>query len=706
MRVLTWNINGVRTLPQYHPWNALKTFDDILNHLEADVMCFQEMKSSRPTLPKQVALPPSFDSFFSFPVRKTGYSGTAIYTRRMNAIPLKAEEGLTGLLQPVKPPLTSSEKVSKPGTYPPDRDALLQHGEDEEEIDYTSLDSEGRAVVVDLGLFVLISVYCPNDGTGTPERDSFKMAYHRLLSARVAGLIEEGRQVMVVGDLNACASIEDHCEGRLMVEKGLKEGLEGEEGFWGREHRRWLRDWLIKEDGTGGCMVDIVRKFWPDRKGMYTCWNTKISARETNYGTRIDFILITPGLVPWIKAADIQPQIKGSDHCPVFVDMHDEITNLDGSTTKLVDVLGARPSPDGLPAEPPRMAAKYWDEHKQKLLSNFFGKGKKEKSANALSPTPPLEISVSQSSQDSSSTTNTRTPGPMIFDATAQASPHTQMLTPTPPQPPSSQPLLSSQPTAKRKLVPESPDVKAFKKSKQNTNVGLTKKPEKGKGGQSTIASFFSQPKASGSTTKSRSGTATSSTSTSTSSKRKELGKKKASANASLSDINAVISVDDDNGDGFPATTSNIPSDAPTQPASDDDVVPPNQEQDIEADYRFALLLSQSSEDFTSSQSSSSGKGKNQENKRQAWNNLLAPTQPPKCTVHQEPAKEYTVNKPGPNKGKRFFICSRPVGPGYDKGRSERLREHVDPNWKCDFFKWSSDVRKEMARNGSGNRVS
>lgn len=41
----------------------------------------------------------------------------------------------------------------------------------------------------------------------------------------------------------------------------------------------------------------------------------------------------------------------------------------------------------------------------------------------------------------------------------------------------------------------------------------------------------------------------------------------------------------------------------------------------------------------------------------------------------------------------------RPVGPGYDKGRVERLREQVDTQYKCNFFKWSSDARREMARN-------
>lgn len=78
-----------------------------------------------------------------------------------------------------------------------------------------------------------------------------------------------------------------------------------------------------------------------------------------------------------------------------------------------------------------------------------------------------------------------------------------------------------------------------------------------------------------------------------------------------------------------------------------------------------------------------------------AWSDMLAPIQPPKCDVHNEPCKEWTVNKPGPNKGKTFFLCSRAVGPGYDKGRTERLREEVDTRYRCNYFKWSSEIRRE-----------
>jgi len=70
---------------------------------------------------------------------------------------------------------------------------------------------------------------------------------------------------------------------------------------------------------------------------------------------------------------------------------------------------------------------------------------------------------------------------------------------------------------------------------------------------------------------------------------------------------------------------------------------------------------------------------------------------PPLCTVHREPSKEFRVNKPGPNKGKTFYLCARPVGPGYDKGRHERRREEVDHQYKCNFFMWASDAKRAAA---------
>lgn len=212
------------------------------------------MKSTRSALPRDVAVPESYASYFSFPVTKGGYSGVAVYTKSSEAVPLKAEEGLSGKLQP-KPPLTAEERVSS--IYPTVDDITAYPDEDGNvPATFDALDAEGRGLILDFGLFILINVYCPNETSD--ERLPFKMNYHLLLQERVRRFIAEGREVIVLGDMNICATPLDHCDGHLPSHADV---------FWEHPARAWFRSWLEPE----GPMVDVVRTFWPGRKGMFTC---------------------------------------------------------------------------------------------------------------------------------------------------------------------------------------------------------------------------------------------------------------------------------------------------------------------------------------------------------------------------------------------------------------------------------------------------
>lgn len=229
-----------------------------MSQLKPRVCCGRiEMKTSRKDLDRQTAIPSPYDSFFSFPKSKGGYSGVAIYYDPAFAIASKAEEGLAGVVQP-KPPLSPSERISS--SYPHVSELPLI-GDEENGVpiptNLVDLDSEGRALVLDFGLFVLINTYCPNDAS--ESRMVYKMNYHFMLQARVQTLIDEGREVIVLGDLNVLADLIDHGEGTLESRKA---------GFFDAPHRKWFRRWLV---GGGGPMYDVVRNFWPDRQGMYTC---------------------------------------------------------------------------------------------------------------------------------------------------------------------------------------------------------------------------------------------------------------------------------------------------------------------------------------------------------------------------------------------------------------------------------------------------
>lgn len=244
-----------------------------MNELNADIICFQglkasftygigikillEVKASRQTLDKHFAVPDSYDSFFSFPLSKGGYSGTAVYTKRSIVTPLKAEEGMSGTLTSgLKPALSEEERIST--SYPDAREIV--RAEDEltnTHNDLSELDKEGRALVLDFGLFVLFNLYCPNETSDA--RLPYKLNYHSLLAERVRRLIEvDNREVIVTGDMNICAAPIDHCEGELPSNR---------DEFWVHPARKWFREWL----DPNGPMIDIVRQRWPDRKGMYTC---------------------------------------------------------------------------------------------------------------------------------------------------------------------------------------------------------------------------------------------------------------------------------------------------------------------------------------------------------------------------------------------------------------------------------------------------
>ena len=69
--------------------------------------------------------------------------------------------------------------------------------------------------------------------------------------------------------------------------------------------------------------VDAFRHTFPARTSAYTCWNTELNCRSTNYGTRIDYIFIDIQLhqAGALKHCDIKPEIMGSDHCPVVAEL-------------------------------------------------------------------------------------------------------------------------------------------------------------------------------------------------------------------------------------------------------------------------------------------------------------------------------------------------------------------------------------------------
>lgn len=342
MRFVTFNICGINNVLSYHPWNEQRSFEHMFGVLEADVICLQETKLQPHLLKREHALVPGYDSYWSFSNTKKGYSGVVIYVKQGINV-LKAEEGLTGqLVSPdSKKGLTYQQLYERQkerdgasksciGSYPEggDRQRLFQ------------VDSEGRSILLDLGFCVLFGLYCPSTATEGEERDAYRDDYFGLLEERINLLIEAGRQVVVMGDLNVARELYDSAEGMQALHRAKQITLptlgDKEEGrfvdAFEKLNPEQCKSWREAKIGrrvfhrlVPDLLQDSCRDRHPNRPDMYTCWNVMMNYRPGNFGSRIDYVLASKGLR--VEDADILPHLEGSDHCPVYAEVQDTRDN-------------------------------------------------------------------------------------------------------------------------------------------------------------------------------------------------------------------------------------------------------------------------------------------------------------------------------------------------------------------------------------------
>lgn len=181
MKIVTWNINGIRTAPQ-----PLKP---LLDSFDADILCFQETKITRELLDEQIALVDGYSAYFSYSRKKGGYSGVVTYCKD-RVRPVAAEEGVSGYLSSIngKRP---DDAVGSYGSLSSLPVAELQ-----------DLDSEGRAVITQHKLLskegaenavCVINVYCPRADKEREDRKAYKVKFCQLLQVRAEALVARGR---------------------------------------------------------------------------------------------------------------------------------------------------------------------------------------------------------------------------------------------------------------------------------------------------------------------------------------------------------------------------------------------------------------------------------------------------------------------------------------------------------------------------------
>jgi exodeoxyribonuclease-3 len=233
-----------------------KGFSSWLDEAAPDILCLQETKAVESQLPPELAQPASYHTFWNSAQRK-GYSGTALLTREA---PLSVQFGL-GL-----------EKF----------------------------DQEGRTIIAEYPLFTLINCYFPN-GSRDHSRVPFKLAFYDAFLEKCEQLRKRSQPVIFCGDVNTA-----HNEIDLAHPKANQKTT----GFLPEE-----RVWLDRVVEAG--YVDTFRHFHPNLPEQYTWWSMPTRARERNVGWRLDYFFVAQELLEYVTDAFILPEVMGSDHCPV-----------------------------------------------------------------------------------------------------------------------------------------------------------------------------------------------------------------------------------------------------------------------------------------------------------------------------------------------------------------------------------------------------
>jgi exodeoxyribonuclease III len=261
MRIVSWNVNGLRAAM------AKKTFRAWLSRSGAGIVGLQEVRATEDQLG---TIARSFRGWHrSFvAAEQKGYSGV-------------------GLLSKPKP----DHVVTTLGD--------------------ASFDREGRFQLARFGQLIVVNAYFPN-GNGILRDNSripYKLAFYSHLFDLLEGDKQRGVPILVMGDFNTAHREIDLARPKQNIKTSGFTPIERE------ELDRWIRSgW-----------VDTFRRYEPGG-GHYSWWSQRFpGVREKNIGWRIDYVLASPGAERYLRRAFIQPEVTGSDHCPVGVEVDDAI---------------------------------------------------------------------------------------------------------------------------------------------------------------------------------------------------------------------------------------------------------------------------------------------------------------------------------------------------------------------------------------------
>jgi len=256
MRIISWNVNGIRAVEK-------RGFINWLKKESPQILCLNETKAHPEQLSTELLNPAIKEKqYFSYwaSAKKKGYSGVAIYSK---------EEPQNVFF------------MNKP-----------------------EFDDEGRTLVAEYKDFTLIAAYFPNSQDERKRLD-YKLAFNDAMLKLCKSIVKKGRHFLLCGDYNVA---------HTSIDLARPKQNENSAGYLPEE-----RAWMDKFLAAG--FVDTFRHFHPGKTGHYTWWSYMGSARQNNVGWRIDYHCVDKGFLPKVKSSIIRPDVQGSDHCPVEIEL-------------------------------------------------------------------------------------------------------------------------------------------------------------------------------------------------------------------------------------------------------------------------------------------------------------------------------------------------------------------------------------------------
>jgi len=258
IRLLSWNVNGARALIKKE--DAVGFYKNVIEHPELYAIGLQEIKCDNTSVPDQLSCidDETCSLTVSHSKEKKGYSGVLTVSK---SEPLSVNTG----------------------------------------VGHEIFDNEGRLITLEFDNFYYVTAYVPNSGDGLKRLEERCNEWESKLRIHLMNL-DKIKPVIYAGDLNvACSEIEL---------ANPKNNYNKSAGFTQREIDEF--DNLVKSGFT-----DAYRHFYPEEKGQYTYWGYRFNARAKNIGWRLDYFMVSNRLVPALIDVIHHTSVKGSDHCPI-----------------------------------------------------------------------------------------------------------------------------------------------------------------------------------------------------------------------------------------------------------------------------------------------------------------------------------------------------------------------------------------------------